>query len=543
MNKRFFTFIMILMGLSILGIIAVQVIWINNAIKVKKELFDRSVSEALSNTVRRLDMQHDIQIITGLPGGNEFQWNNHQAAVPPIPPRPVKIIRGSSSSKGARFEFEIESSDSNIQLIEFKDDGDRNVKTKITHQIDQDTIHTTTTALIKSTIVKLDSIESIVDTIKHIRPQLKGRLNTKSENLKNISSQMIREIVALDAPPIAIEEVNEVLKKELENQTIDIDYDAAILEQDTIQQMSESADSLALTATNYQTNLFPQAVFERNTKLAVHFPNQSNYVYRSILWLLAASFFFSLFILITFCLSIYFMLRQKKISEMKSDFINNMTHEFKTPIATISVAADSIKNEKVIQKPEKINYFIDMIKKENKRMNRQVEDILTIARLDNKEFEFNWEPLNIHQVIEESIQSIILQVEKRGGTIETEFVALNPTVTTDRNHATNIIYNLLDNANKYSPDQPIIKIITRNNSKGVIIQVSDKGSGMSKSVQAKIFERFYRQTSGNIHNVKGFGLGLSYVKAVLEANQGSISVKSEPGKGSQFDLFLPFMRE
>jgi len=228
---------------------------------------------------------------------------------------------------------------------------------------------------------------------------------------------------------------------------------------------------------------------------------------------------------------------------MKSDFINNMTHEFKTPIATISVAADSIANQKVIQSPERIRYFVDMIKKENLRMNRQVEDILTIARLDKKEFEFKWEAFNLHAVIENAIQSILLQVEKKGGTITSELLAANPVATSDPSHFANLIYNLLDNANKYSLNEPQITISTRNTSKGVVITIADQGIGMSKIVQNRIFERFYRQTSGNIHNVKGFGLGLSYVKAVVEANKGGISVHSEPGKGSTFEVFIPFVIE
>ncbi len=228
---------------------------------------------------------------------------------------------------------------------------------------------------------------------------------------------------------------------------------------------------------------------------------------------------------------------------MKSDFINNMTHEFKTPIATISVAADSITNQKIIENPERIRYFVGMIKKENTRMNRQVEDILTIARLDKKDFEFKWEAVNLHEVIEAAIQSIVLQVEKKGGIIISDFSAINPVATSDSCHFANLIYNLLDNANKYSDKVPEIKISTRNSDNGVLIQLEDNGIGMTKAVQSRIFERFYRQTSGNIHNVKGFGLGLSYVKAVLEANRGSITVQSEPGKGSRFDVFIPFVRE
>ncbi|MCA1758646.1 MAG: HAMP domain-containing histidine kinase, partial [Bacteroidales bacterium] len=192
---------------------------------------------------------------------------------------------------------------------------------------------------------------------------------------------------------------------------------------------------------------------------------------------------------------------------------------------------------------ERIRYFAGMIKKENLRMNRQVEDILTIARLDRKDFEFSWEAVNVHELINDAVQGIEIQVEKREGKINLSLNAGNPVITTDKIHGTNVIYNLLDNAMKYSVNPPEIKITTSNKPKGVLISVEDKGIGMTKAVQSKIFERFYRQTSGNIHNVKGFGLGLNYVKAVLEANQGIISVQSEPGKGSRFDVFLPFVRE
>jgi two-component system phosphate regulon sensor histidine kinase PhoR len=302
-------------------------------------------------------------------------------------------------------------------------------------------------------------------------------------------------------------------------------------------------DSVLLMNSEYKVNMYPNDIFQKNIKLSVVFPGRSNFIYRSLSWLLMASFMFSIFILVTFALSIFYILRQKKISEMKSDFINNMTHEFKTPIATISVATDSIVNDKVVSDPERIRYFAGMIKKENTRMNRQVEDILTIARLDRKEFEFNWETWNAHELIDDAIQAILLQVEKRNGAIIKELNAPNPMVTTDKNHFTNVIFNLFDNAIKYSVEAPEIKITTTNKTNGVLISVSDNGIGMTKAVQSKIFERFYRQSSGNIHNVKGFGLGLSYVKAVVEANKGTISVHSEPGKGSKFDVFLPFVRE
>jgi two-component system, OmpR family, phosphate regulon sensor histidine kinase PhoR len=184
-----------------------------------------------------------------------------------------------------------------------------------------------------------------------------------------------------------------------------------------------------------------------------------------------------------------------------------------------------------------------MIKKENNRMNRQVEDILTISRLDRKDFEFKWEAVDVHELINDAVNGISIQCEKRGGKINLELKAANPQITTDKIHGTNVFYNLLDNAIKYSVNPPEIKIATNNNSRGILVSVEDKGIGMTKAVQSKIFERLYRQTTGNVHNVKGFGLGLNYVKAVLEANRGNITVQSEPGKGSRFEVFLPFARE
>lgn len=174
-------------------------------------------------------------------------------------------------------------------------------------------------------------------------------------------------------------------------------------------------------------------------------------------------------------------------------------------------------------------------------MNEQVERILQIARLERKEFEFNFQPVNVHELIEEAIEGIWLQVEKKGGRISSKLEALNPVVTTDPIHFINLVYNLLDNANKYSPECPIITVRTSNTAKGLILSVEDQGIGMSKTVQSRIFDKFYRLPSGNIHNIKGFGLGLSYVKAILEINGGNIKVFSEPGKGSRFLVFIPFL--
>jgi two-component system phosphate regulon sensor histidine kinase PhoR len=220
-----------------------------------------------------------------------------------------------------------------------------------------------------------------------------------------------------------------------------------------------------------------------------------------------------------------------------------MTHEFKTPIATISLAADTIINPKVINNDASIRHFISLIKKENNRMNKQVETILQIASLDKKEIEFRFKNVSLHNIITYAIETIDIQVQQRNGKISLNLDATEDMIMGDSEHLTNLVNNLLDNAVKYSTDSPDICVSSKNIEKGILFSVSDKGIGMTKAVQSKIFERFYRQSSGNVHDVKGFGLGLNYARAIIDAHKGDINVYSEPGKGSRFEIFLPFNME
>jgi len=275
----------------------------------------------------------------------------------------------------------------------------------------------------------------------------------------------------------------------------------------------------------------------------VVFPRKTNYVLGSMGLMLGGSGLFLLIIMSTFALSLWFIIRQKKTSRMQADFINNMTHEFKTPIATISLAADTISNSRVISDEEKVRHFVGMIKKENSRMNRQVETILQIATLDRQDMDFAFAKTDIHEVIGQAIDTIEIQVTDRGGVISRYLDADNSIITGDAEHLRNLVHNLLDNANKYSDKEPEIIVRTRSNGSGIFLSVEDKGKGMSKAVQHRVFERFYRETTGNIHNVKGFGLGLNYVKAITDAHGGTVNVESEEGKGSTFTVFLPFNNE
>jgi two-component system phosphate regulon sensor histidine kinase PhoR len=250
---------------------------------------------------------------------------------------------------------------------------------------------------------------------------------------------------------------------------------------------------------------------------------------------------FTLVIVSAFGLTVYTMIRQKKLNVIKNDFINNMTHEFKTPIATISLAVDALKNPKVIGSPEKLMYFSCIIKEENQRMNRQVETILKSALMDRQEIQLNKKPLNIHQIIEDVADNFALRLQEKGGDMEVHLDAESDLIDGDEVHISNLVNNLLDNAVKYSRDDvpPHISLSTSSGPKKFVMVIEDNGIGMTKETVKRIFEKFYRAHTGNIHNVKGFGLGLSYVKQVIEAHDGSIKPESVLGKGSVFTIELP----
>ena len=291
----------------------------------------------------------------------------------------------------------------------------------------------------------------------------------------------------------------------------------------------------------HKVSLFDNAG-ESAGSLIAYFSERDTAIWSDLRLNFIASLIFALIILSCFGYTLYVIQRQKQVSDMKTDFINNMTHEFKTPIATISLATDSIMSPKISSQPEKVARFANIIKQENKRMNKQVEKVLQMAKLDKNELQLNLTQVDLHSVINDAVQYICLQVEPRGGQVTTQLTAEPAEVEGDQTHLSSLINNLLDNANKYSPDAPKITVSTRKVKNGMEVEVADEGLGMNKEALKHIFDRFYRVHTGDRHDVKGFGLGLSYVKTIVDAHGGKITVKSEPGKGSRFILFFPYQQ-
>ncbi|HPT11810.1 MAG TPA: HAMP domain-containing sensor histidine kinase [Bacteroidales bacterium] len=538
MNKKKFIGLILLMVISLSGIIWVQVRWISNAVRVRNEQFDLAVANSLRNTAGMIETSAQMaflnsQYLNSLRGEDSTN----------------QMIENRRRTTGGSGNYSIHFS----QSSESYDNGDiKRGSVSGTIQVNRagenDSVEIVVSTDGKPAVYmkvpdsKADStVESVLVSSDDYRQWLRRRAGDFQDLTSRFASEMYgwEKNLELDKSQIAF-----ALTNELQASNIYMPFEFAILRGDSIYdgyftriKRREFLNSI------YKVRLFANGIINKGDVISVVFPNRTKYVFGNMFWMVLGSLLFSLIIISTFTLSLYMIISQKKINEMKSDFINNMTHEFKTPIATISLAADTIANQKIIKDEEKVRHFVGLIKKENDRMNRQVENILQISTLEKKEMDFSFETMDLHEVIHHGIETISIQVHDRGGVIKTSLDAENSIVTGDREHLRNLVHNLLDNANKYSENTPEIKVLTRNNNYGIFLVVEDNGIGMTKAVQSKIFERFYRQTSGNIHNVKGFGLGLNYVKSIVDAHNGTISVESEPGCGSRFTVFIPFNRE
>jgi len=338
------------------------------------------------------------------------------------------------------------------------------------------------------------------------------------------------------------EEIDSLITKELRNKRINTKFEYGIYNPIThsmiLQRTGKYPEQLLNNSFVYDLTRVG-SFYTFPNKLLIYFPNEQGFIISKLWELLAVSVFLFLVIIFSFSFSIYIIIRQKRLSVMKNDFINNMTHEFKTPISTIALACEALK-DRDIQKSEPIyNSYINVISEENKRLGTMAEQILQSAVIEKGQLKLKKTKLDMHKVIEDAVNAKRIVAEEKGGTIETQLKATNPEITGDKIHLTNVMNNLLDNALKYNLNKPHIIINTVNRNNSLLIRVQDNGIGISKSNQKKIFEKLYRVPTGNVHDFKGFGLGLNYVKATTELHHGTITVDSEPGKGSTFTIELP----
>lgn len=337
--------------------------------------------------------------------------------------------------------------------------------------------------------------------------------------------------------------IDTLLKVEFANKGIRIDYEFGVYSPDRNKIVLEKTGKYheELLFKGFPFPLFSGSGIATRDFLLLYFPQQSRYNLQSLWGMMMVSLLLVLVIIAAFSYSVFTIIRQRKLSELKNDFINNMTHEFKTPISTISLACQALSDKDIPRSNEMYADYINIIGDENHRLGEMAEKILQTAILEKGNLHLRPEAIDMHVLIADAIHKIAIQIEIRDGVINQSLKAQHPLIKADKVHLSNVIFNLLDNANKYSPRKPQILVSTADAENGVYISVHDKGMGISKANLKRIFEKLYRVPTGDVHNVKGFGLGLSYVKFIVEKHGGSISVESEPGKGSTFTMFLPFI--
>ena len=535
--------IIVLMSIAMIGLIGFQGHWIRSAIEVNNVKFKQNVHDALNNVVTNLEKREvyyaaSKQIRNQPPSKRTFQVDSNLLWV--------------QQRSNAHFDSFSQMKDPQ-QATSFGWNSDivfedslslGNQKIRISYHISGNTSAGFPSVVEEKHFFTKDQfgldIMQFEDYQKEVRSSIQ-KFAEKSHMVTDILDDLLGEQKQISTR-IDQENIDQMLKEQLQMKGINIDYEYAVVDQgqnQVIYSGYKDQNKKDVLSSGFSVKLFPNDFAGGQNYLTIFFPDQAGFLIKKIWLTLTSSVFLVLLIIFCFGYAIFAILRQKKLSEIKNDFINNMTHEFKTPISTVSLACQALQDKDIRKNESFISKYVEAIQDENNRLGRQVEKVLQMATMDKKEYKLKFEKLDVHQIIDKALSHINLQVEKRGGVINTNLIASNHIIVSDEVHLTNIIYNLLDNANKYSYDKPEIRIDTEDHHLGLLIRITDKGIGMNKEAIGKIFDKFYRVPTGNIHDVKGFGLGLTYVKNILMPLGGQIKVKSIPSKGSSFEIILP----
>lgn len=517
MKKRFIQILIILITTAFVGLIAIQIYWINNSIILREQEFEYDVYQALKEVVVHLEEKELAE--------NQELDENYNLNI-----KLSELERDEDGKLVHHFDGEY-SEDTSTYSFRPKNDVDA-----IDHGFEETSIHEEN----KDGEVQLDSLlysefgdyglehSEILEQAGFMEDVLSGSITL--DIYKSITERV--DAAYLDS----------LIDEKLKKQSIKASYSFGVFNRYHQPEILDEESSKYLEmffSQGYTKQLFPSDLIDDPNYLRVYFPHRKRYLVQTMWMMLVASGILILLIMIAFSYSIMTIFRQKHLSEIKNDFINNMTHELKTPISTISLACEALSDPDMRSSETQLKTFVGMINEENKRLGMLVENVLRSAILDKGEMELRIETINIHELIKGVIKNIAIQVKKKGGSIKMDLSALNPMIEGDRIHLTNVVYNLIDNAIKYSLSFPVLTISTEDTDEGVVISFKDNGIGISKENQKKIFDKLFRVPTGDVHNVKGFGLGLSYVKIIIEKHNGNIDVQSEIKKGSTFNLNIP----
>ncbi len=524
------------MTISLVGLIVIQLFWVSTAINLRETQFLKEVNQALQRVVEKLEKEEAMKKLQSHQAGRFLFFENDS-------------VRGSWENLA----------DTSFQYFVMKDvqkSGDK-IDIKITEEQNGKRFSKTITKNLSKgdTITSQELYEPglrfVPDTSgegKAVEMKMRSRLANKTAFVGDIVKSLIQvNLFEKMDDRINKEMIDSLLNEEFLNVGITTGYDFGVFDfkEKLIFSRQRNKDE-NLVNSNLQIRLFPNDIIDDAHFLRVSFPRQKSYLLKTLWTMLLISALLIAIIIFVFSYTVIAIIRQKKIAEIKNDFINNMTHELKTPISTISLACEALKDEEMNRNKNLLKRYINMIEDENKRLGNMVQNVLQSAVWDKGEFELKKESLNINALIKSVAEKTEIYVKEKQGRIILDLNNDHSMVIADKIHITNVLFNLLDNAIKYTPENPQISISTmfnppsRINAKGeIIIKIKDNGIGLRKEDQKRVFEKLYRVPTGNIHNVKGFGLGLNYVKTIVEKHNGTVGVESEFGKGSCFYVKIP----
>jgi len=480
------------MSAALVGLVAIQLIWIDNAVTLKEEDFKRNVRGALFSVAGKLEKIEAIER--------------------------MKAQKRQQQLFNQQINSNINSFDSTAVV---KKDG---ITYKVSEKTSQDGR------------VYQKSIQSVSNN-----GQVGFELSIQGGQSNILNGMFNSNRFRNFKERVSITVLDSLIELELKSRGIKATFQRGVFDYNGNEIIIDTVDNInKVRQSGFYAQLFPNDMINPPYFLSIFFPHQKGYLLKTMWMMLLTSVLLLLTIIGTFTYTIKTIFKQKKLSEVKNDFISNMTHELKTPIATISLACEALTDKDMLANNSTRDNYVGMINQENKRLGLLVERVLKSATWDKGDLKLKKEDVDLHEVIKRAVENISIQVQNKSGVI---FQALNATkfvVNADKIHLTNLIYNLLDNANKYSPTNPEITIATQNYKDGLLLKISDKGMGIKRENTNKIFDKFYRVPTGNVHNVKGFGLGLNYVKAITEKHGGEITVESDFGKGTTFKIYIPF---
>ncbi|OHX66206.1 hypothetical protein NH26_07505 [Flammeovirga pacifica] len=531
------------MCIAMFGLAALQYYWIKEAISERKSHFEQEVGETLTSVVKRLEQQEILTVTKRYM--DDISVSNSDI-----------VVKYDSSKQQAYWTHK-----QNIKISQTIS-SDKLAQDGIAYKVQEKAVIKKTGTATKTVLSDIEESKYGISGDSSIRKHnnilnnitndstAKKRLDKamdlimkKTDLVNQVVSEMILSENTMLQDRVNFGTLDSLLKQEMEYRGIKTKYDFAVKQKDGIKEtviMSSNVERNAMIIeSKYSITLFPKDIFDESNILYLQFPEENRFLISKMRFVLFSSLGFILLTLLTFVFAARTIIEQKRISEITNDFISNMTHELKTPISTVALATEALLDPDVQKMPSITGRYLSVIKDENQRLSRQVERVLQIARIEKGDLKLRMVPVEMQKVLKTAYENTLIKIEDRGGQLSLNWDANSAKVTGDELHLSNIIFNLLDNANKYSPETPKIDLSASIKGENLEIRVKDSGQGIPKEHISKIFDKFYRVPTGNVHNVKGFGLGLSYVKNIVQAHKGTIKCKSELGRGSEFIIQLP----